>query len=95
MLSDFFDDLLIGKLEIAKIAMSVMIAEGIDRKRCAGLLDTFPAQRFRAKSDDVRVLRSSKSPELTLITCYPFHVIRPAPKRFVVHAAMAKEYALK
>jgi sortase A len=25
-------------------------------------------------------------PELALITCYPFHFIGPAPKRFIVHA---------
>lgn len=25
-------------------------------------------------------------PELALVTCYPFHYVGPAPKRFVVHA---------
>jgi sortase A len=28
----------------------------------------------------------SQSPELTLVTCYPFYWIGPAPKRFVVRA---------
>ena len=36
--------------------------------------------------DDVRVLHSSARSELTLITCYPFYFIGPAPKRFIVHA---------
>jgi sortase A len=35
---------------------------------------------------DVGVLDASKAPELTLITCYPFHYIGPAPMRFIVHA---------
>ena len=35
---------------------------------------------------DVRVLDPSRDPELTLITCYPFYYVGPAPKRFIVHA---------
>ena len=35
---------------------------------------------------DVHVLDPSSTPELTLITCYPFHYIGPAPQRFIVHA---------
>ena len=35
---------------------------------------------------EVRVLDASRDPELTLITCYPFFYIGPAPKRFIVHA---------
>jgi sortase A len=38
------------------------------------------------KPNDVSVLKPGKSPELTLITCYPFFWIGPAPKRFIVHA---------
>jgi sortase A len=34
----------------------------------------------------VNALRSHNKNELTLITCYPFSYIGPAPKRFVVHA---------
>ena len=32
------------------------------------------------------VLRSSGKQELTLITCYPFYFVGPAPERFVVRA---------
>jgi sortase A len=38
--------------------------------------------------NEVRVLQSSPSRKLTLITCYPFHFIGPAPRRFVVHASL-------
>jgi sortase A len=35
---------------------------------------------------DTWVLDESSSDKLTLITCYPFHYIGPAPKRFIVEA---------
>lgn len=35
---------------------------------------------------NVNALRFHNENELTLITCYPFYYIGPAPKRFVVHA---------
>ena len=48
---------------------------------------------YRIKSCEVvgpgetRVLEDSAEPMLTLVTCYPFHYIGPAPSRFIVHAA--------
>jgi sortase A len=38
--------------------------------------------------NDVDVLRQTPDPELTLVTCYPFYYLGPAPKRFVVRARM-------
>ncbi len=35
---------------------------------------------------DVSVLASTGHPQLTLVTCYPFHYVGPAPKRFIVVA---------
>ena len=35
---------------------------------------------------DIRVLRQTTEPELTLVTCYPFYYVGAAPKRFIVHA---------
>jgi sortase A len=35
---------------------------------------------------DVRVLDPTREPSLTLVTCYPFYYVGPAPKRFIVHA---------
>ncbi|MDE1176956.1 MAG: class D sortase [Edaphobacter sp.] len=36
--------------------------------------------------DRVDVLAVTERPGLTLVTCYPFDYIGPAPKRFIVHA---------
>ncbi len=36
--------------------------------------------------DDISVLRSGEKSTLTMITCYPFRYVGPAPKRFVVTA---------
>ena len=38
------------------------------------------------KPEDVAVLDIKDRPELTLVTCYPFHYIGSAPLRFIVHA---------
>lgn len=38
------------------------------------------------KPDDVAVLRSGPTSELTLVTCYPFYYVGAAPKRFIVSA---------
>jgi sortase A len=37
-------------------------------------------------ADDVSVLRPSTHAGLTLITCFPFEYVGPAPQRFVVQA---------
>ena len=37
--------------------------------------------------NDVEVLKSSNAEILTLVTCYPFYFIGPAPNRFIVRAA--------
>jgi sortase A len=36
--------------------------------------------------DDVEVLRASDNETLTLITCYPFTFLGPAPRRLIVRA---------
>jgi sortase A len=36
--------------------------------------------------DDLSVLSPSSESALTLVTCYPFYFVGPAPKRFVVRA---------
>jgi sortase A len=36
--------------------------------------------------DDINVLKPSKKPVLTLITCYPFYFVGSAPERFIVRA---------
>jgi len=41
--------------------------------------------------DETIVLHNIGRPTLTLITCYPFYYVGPAPKRFVVHAALVTD----
>jgi sortase A len=36
--------------------------------------------------EDIAVLAPSTESALTLVTCYPFYLVGPAPRRFVVHA---------
>lgn len=38
--------------------------------------------------EDTSVLQPSAEQTLTLVTCYPFHYIGPAPRRFVVQASL-------
>ncbi|HEV2396282.1 MAG TPA: class D sortase [Candidatus Sulfotelmatobacter sp.] len=37
---------------------------------------------------DVSVLQPRTKPSLTLVTCYPFYFVGPAPKRYVVQASL-------
>ena len=39
--------------------------------------------------EDVQVLAPTQDERLTLITCYPFYMVGPAPKRFIVRARAA------
>ena len=41
----------------------------------------------KVEPDDMQVLKPSQGPTLTLITCYPFYTIGPAPERFIVRAS--------
>jgi len=36
--------------------------------------------------DDTAVLKATPERSLTLVTCYPFHFVGPAPRRFIVRA---------
>lgn len=38
------------------------------------------------RQDDVQVLAPTPGPKLTLVTCYPFYFVGPAPDRFIVRA---------
>lgn len=40
--------------------------------------------------DDRSVIVKKDKPTLTLTTCYPFHYIGPAPKRYIVQAELVK-----
>jgi sortase A len=123
---------LVGRLEVPRLDLSVMVMEGIEEKTLrlgaghvpgtalpgtagnsgiAAHRDTFflnlkdikenDAIRFstmrgvinyRVSSTmvvdptDVEVLRPQSTEMITLVTCYPFYYVGPAPKRFVVQA---------
>lgn len=122
----------LGRIEISRIGISVIIVEGIGRRslqRAVGHIpgtalpgeqgnvaisahrDTFfrplkdirqddevtlttpnGSYRYRVDStkvvatEDTEVLNDSGESVLTLVTCYPFYYVGPAPKRFVVRA---------
>jgi len=56
------------------------------------LTTTAGAYRYRVLStrivgpDDVTVLAPGENETLTLVTCYPFYFVGPAPRRFIVRA---------
>ena len=122
----------VGRLEIPRIGLSAVVAEGDDETTLkvavghlpdtplpwhegnsvlAGHRDSFfrPLRRiqigddiqfatrygtFRYRvtrhtvvdPDELWVLEASATAALTLITCYPFDFVGPAPRRFIVHA---------
>jgi sortase A len=130
----------LGRLEIARLGVSVLIVEGVDERSLllgaghvpgttlpgqrgniavAGHRDTFfrPLREIRegdrialttvshraeylvestgiVPPEATDVLRPSDKPLLTLITCYPFSYIGPAPDRFIVRARQLKSAPL-
>jgi sortase A len=55
--------------------------------------DIFVVDRIRITSPaDVSVLRPRTKHSITLVTCYPFYFVGPAPRRFIVQASL-KELA--
>ncbi len=125
-------DGVVGRLEIPRLGLSVVVAEGIDKRTLrravghipgtalpgrpgnigiAGHRDTFfrplegvevddiitltaPGSQlsYRVVSlqvvspDDVAVLNPTSNEVVTLVTCYPFSFVGPAPSRFIVRA---------
>ena len=123
---------MLGRLEIKRVGVAVVIMEGVDSKTLqravghvagtalpgehgntvvAGHRDNyFRALRDVQLNDEIKlttldgtflyqvdtvkvvgaeetdVLKASDEPILTLVTCYPFYFVGPAPKRFVVRA---------
>jgi sortase A len=123
---------LIGRIEIPRLLLSVVVVEGVDKTTLrravghipgtalpgepgnvglAGHRDTFfrPLKDLRIKDeiqvstlkgnftyqvvslrivepDNVGVLAPSGENVLTLVTCYPFYYVGPAPKRWIVRA---------
>ena len=125
-------DSLIGRIEIPRLLLSVVVVEGVDKttlRRAVGHIpgtampgeagnvglagdrDTFfrPLKDLKIKDqiqfstlkgnfkyevqslrvvepNNVGVLASSGENMLTMVTCYPFYYVGPAPKRWIVRA---------
>ena len=125
-------DSLIGRIEIPRLLLSVVVVEGVDKTTLrravghipgtampgeagnvglAGHRDTFfrPLKDSKIKDqiqfstlkgnfkyevqslrvvepNNVGVLASSGENMLTMVTCYPFYYVGPAPKRWIVRA---------
>jgi sortase A len=57
--------------------------------------EVFVVDRIRITSPtDVSVLRPRTTHSLTLVTCYPFYLVGPAPSRYIVEASL-KQQAMK
>jgi len=52
----------------------------------AGLTSFAVSDTQIVRPTDVQVLAPAPGRDLTLVTCYPFHYLGPAPERFIVHA---------
>ena len=51
--------------------------------------DVYAVDRVRITDPaDVGVLRPKTKPSLTLVTCYPFYFVGPAPTRYIVEASL-------
>jgi len=46
--------------------------------------------RFVVKPSDTSTLAPTTNSSLTLVTCYPFYYVGPAPKRFIVRAELVR-----
>lgn len=56
-----------------------------------GRVDTYVVDHLEIVApQDVSALHSNGKPALTLVTCYPFYYIGSAPRRFIVHALLAR-----
>jgi sortase A len=74
-------------LRVAKIHLEVPVLDGTDDlilNRGVYVVDSIKI----VDPKDVSVLRPTKVPSLTLVTCYPFYFIGSAPQRYIVHASI-------
>lgn len=56
--------------------------------------DVFVVDRIRITNPtDLSVLRPRTEDSLTLVTCYPFYFIGPAPSRYIVEASLKEQVA--
>lgn len=64
----------------------IRLGDGIRFKTSEGSFDYVVESIEVVAPTDIRVLEPWSGHDLTLLTCFPFHYVGPAPKRFVVRA---------
>ena len=76
-------DTYLRPLERIRVGMDIRVTEG------KGVFH-YTVDRWEiVHPEEVESIAIKARPELALVTCYPFHYIGPAPKRFIVHAHLA------
>lgn len=60
----------------------------VQLRRPGGMFTYRVEKTWVTDPSDLSVLEDGPRPTLTLITCYPFHYVGPAPHRFVVRARL-------
>lgn len=76
-------DTYLRPLEHVRAGMDIRVMEG------SGVFH-YTVDRWEVvRPEQVDSIAIKEKPELALVTCYPFHYIGPAPKRFIVHAHLA------
>jgi len=69
----------------------VAIGDVLDVETVAGHTEYRVEKTWLVTPDDVWVLDATDKPTVTLVTCYPFYFIGPAPQRFIVRAVAAAD----
>jgi sortase A len=68
----------------------VRVGEAIELQTLKGT-DTYVIDQIKiVPPESVDVLQAGPKPSLTLVTCYPFHFLGSAPKRFIVQASLTR-----
>jgi sortase A len=77
-----------------RVLRDIGIGDEIILERRSGRFVYKVVETLIVDSRDTSVLSSTSEPTLTLITCYPFGFIGPAPQRFIVKAVAELELRL-
>jgi sortase A len=67
----------------------ISVGDEVDLRMTAGNTAYIVDQIEIVSPSDVQVLQPRSLPSITLVTCFPFYFVGDAPKRFIVHAALA------
>jgi sortase A len=72
---------------------NIQLGDAIHVTTQLGTFDYQVEETFTVWPNEVSVLEDQGSPVLTLVTCYPFEYVGPAPKRFIVRACPVLPYS--